>query len=190
RRAGLSRGPRVDRLPDQRPLPGRRPPLDAHGRDARGAPAPVPRGEHASRRGPAGRLAAPGRGPGSPAPGRPGRPHLPPRPRARGGFAGGGPERVPRSGASLLSPAGTLLFTRSDVAALLDLSECIEAVEAAFRSLGEGKVDPPGILGVPGSSGGFHIKAGVLPRGERRYVAAKIHGHFPGNPSRHGLPAI
>jgi alanine dehydrogenase len=86
--------------------------------------------------------------------------------------------------------AGTLLFTRSDVAALLDLSECIEAVEDAFRLLGEGKIEPAGILGFPEADGGFHVKAGVLPRGARRYFAAKINGNFPDNPRRHGLPAI
>ena len=88
------------------------------------------------------------------------------------------------------TPSGTLLFTRSDVAALLDPSECIEAVEDAFRMLGEGKIEPAGILGFPGPEGGFHIKAGALPRGGRRYFAAKINGNFPANPRRHGLPAI
>ena len=89
-----------------------------------------------------------------------------------------------------MNPSGTLLFTRSDVAAFLDLSECIEAVEDAFRMLGEGKIQPAGILGFPQSGGGFHVKAAVLPRGDRRYFAAKINGNFPDNPTRHGLPAI
>ena len=42
-----------------------------------------------------------------------------------------------------------LLLTRSDVAALLDLPACIEAVEEAFRLHGAGKTATPGILGFP-----------------------------------------
>src|SRR5713226_2911725 len=46
-------------------------------------------------------------------------------------------------------PAGkTLLLTRRDVAALLDLDACIAAVEAAFRLYGERKTAAPGVLGV------------------------------------------
>ena len=89
-----------------------------------------------------------------------------------------------------MTPAGTLLFTRSDVAALLDLSECIEAVEDAFRMLGEGRIEPAGILGFPVADGGFHVKAAVLPRGSRRYFAAKINGNFANNAQRFALPTI
>jgi len=89
-----------------------------------------------------------------------------------------------------MNPKGTLLFTRSDVAALLDLGECIEAVEEAFRLLGEGRIEPARTLGFAEPGGGFHIKAGSLPRGPRRYFAAKLNGNFPENPRRLGLPAI
>lgn len=82
--------------------------------------------------------------------------------------------------------AGTLLLTRRDVAELLDLDECIAAVEAAFRLLGEGKATPAGILGVPAQGGGFHIKAAALPP----HFAAKINGNFSQNPERFGMPAI
>lgn len=85
---------------------------------------------------------------------------------------------------------GTFLFTRSDVASLLDLDGCIAAVETAFRLLGEGKVEPAGILGIPARGGGFHVKAAVLPSSSRRYFAAKINANFPGNPGRNGMPAI
>src|SRR5262249_55007360 len=125
RRAGLARGPGADRVPDQRALPRRRPPLDAHGRDPRGAPAPVPRGELAAGRRAAGGLDASDRGPRSPAPGSQARPYLPARARAGRGFAGFRPERIPGGAPGEMTPSGTLLFTRSDVAALLDLSECI-----------------------------------------------------------------
>ncbi len=85
-----------------------------------------------------------------------------------------------------MTPAGTLLLTRRDVKELLDLDECIEAIEAAFRLRGEGKVPPAGILGFPAEGGGFHIKAAGLDS----FFAAKINGNFSRNRERFGLPAI
>ncbi|MGH6693550.1 MAG: hypothetical protein ACREF4_23020, partial [Gammaproteobacteria bacterium] len=83
----------------------------------------------------------------------------------------------------------TLVLTRRDVAALLDLDACIGAVERAFRLLGEGRCEPPGTLAIHSPPGGFHIKAGVLGL-ERAYFAAKTNANFPENPHRHGLPTI
>jgi ornithine cyclodeaminase/alanine dehydrogenase-like protein (mu-crystallin family) len=83
----------------------------------------------------------------------------------------------------------TLLLTRRDVAELLDLDTCIEAVAAAFRSQAEGRVLPAAVLSVPSGGGGFHVKAAGL-RGSRTYFAAKCNGNFPGNPAERGLPAI
>ena len=68
-----------------------------------------------------------------------------------------------------------------DVAALLSIEECTEAVEHVFRLYGEGKTQTPGILGVHAHDGGFHIKAGVLQL-NRPYFAAKINANFPQNP--------
>jgi alanine dehydrogenase len=85
-----------------------------------------------------------------------------------------------------MKPGATLLLTRRDVAELLDLDECIGAVEGAFRRRGEGKVAPAGILGFPAEGGGFHIKAAGLDP----YFAAKINGNFSRNRERFGLPAI
>ena len=84
---------------------------------------------------------------------------------------------------------GTLLLTRRDVEALLDLSECVTAVEEAFRLHGEGKTAAPGILGFPYPGGGFHIKAAGLDLA-RRYFAVKVNGNYSGNPKALGLPAI
>ena len=47
-----------------------------------------------------------------------------------------------------MKPQSTLLLTRREVASLLSIDECIKAVEKAFKSYGEGKTSPLGILGV------------------------------------------
>jgi alanine dehydrogenase len=88
-----------------------------------------------------------------------------------------------------MKPDGTLLLTGRDVAALLDLDECIVAVEEAFRLHGNGETRPPGILGFPGRDGGFHIKAAALDL-TRPYFAVKTNGNFFRNPERFGMPAI
>lgn len=87
---------------------------------------------------------------------------------------------------------GTLLLTRSDVASLLTIAECITAVERAFKLYGEGKASPPGILGVRARDGGFHIKAGIMQLG-RSYFAAKLNANFPQNvdlPTIQGVIAL
>jgi ornithine cyclodeaminase/alanine dehydrogenase-like protein (mu-crystallin family) len=65
----------------------------------------------------------------------------------------------------------------------------MEVVERAFRLHAEGHTLGPGVLSVPATDGGFHIKAAGL-MGERGYFAAKTNGNFPGNPLRSGLPTI
>lgn len=83
----------------------------------------------------------------------------------------------------------TLVLTRRDVQSLLDLDECIAAVEAGFRLHAEGRSLSPGVLGVPARGGGFHIKAAGLELGHL-YFAAKTNANFSDNPRRHALPAI
>jgi alanine dehydrogenase len=83
----------------------------------------------------------------------------------------------------------TLIFQRADIRRLLSIDECMNTVEAAFRLLGEGKAQPPKILGFPSNGGGFHIKAGLLEAG-REYFVAKINANFPSNPKKFGLPTI
>lgn len=84
---------------------------------------------------------------------------------------------------------GTLLLTRRDIAALLTIEDCMAAVENAFKLYGEGKSEPPGIVGVHARDGGFHIKAGLLEL-SRSYFAAKVNANFPENAKRFGLPTI
>src|ERR1041385_1513123 len=83
----------------------------------------------------------------------------------------------------------TFLLSRSEVDRLLTMPECIAAVERMFRQLGEGKLSPPGILGIKSQGGGLHIKAAHLP-GERDYIVAKLNTNFPRNPAEHDLPTI
>jgi alanine dehydrogenase len=83
----------------------------------------------------------------------------------------------------------TLLLSRTQVAELLTLEDCIAAVETVFRLQGEGKVPAPGILGIHAKQGGLHIKAALLDV-ERGYVVAKANTNFPRNPQRTGLPTI
>lgn len=81
-----------------------------------------------------------------------------------------------------------LLLTHADVIRLLDLSDCITAVERAFADLGAGRTRPPGALGHASVDGGFHVKAASL-RLDRHYFAAKVNGNFFRNTER-GLPRI
>jgi ornithine cyclodeaminase/alanine dehydrogenase-like protein (mu-crystallin family) len=80
----------------------------------------------------------------------------------------------------------TLLLRRQDVARLLTMEECIAAVEQAFRLYGEKQAQPPGMLGLHGSQGAFHIKAGFLGN----YFVAKVNANYPENGERFGLPTI
>jgi alanine dehydrogenase len=84
----------------------------------------------------------------------------------------------------------TLLITRGEVASLLSLADCIDAVEEAFRLHAAGLSLPPGVLETLTTDGGFHIKAAGLPLSGRGYYAAKVNANFPLNPERHGLPTI
>jgi len=86
--------------------------------------------------------------------------------------------------------AGTLILKRSEVASLLSLAECIEAVENAFRLSEKGECLPPGVLETLTEDGGFHIKAAGLKLAGMTYYAAKVNGNFPRNASKFELPTI
>src|SRR5439155_8062848 len=69
-----------------------------------------------------------------------------------------------------------LILTRGDVAALLDLPDCINAVEEAFRQHALGSAVPPAVLSIHADHGAFHIKAaGVYT--PVPYFAAKVNGN-------------
>ncbi|HKO54292.1 MAG TPA: ornithine cyclodeaminase family protein [Thermoanaerobaculia bacterium] len=67
-----------------------------------------------------------------------------------------------------------LFLSRSDVASLLTIDDCIDAVEGAFRAFGEGRVGAPALASVHAEGGAFHIKAAIA---EGRF-ATKVNGNF------------
>ncbi len=83
----------------------------------------------------------------------------------------------------------TILVSRSRVAEFLTVEASIEAVEKAFRLLGEGRAPAPSTLGVHVEDGGFHVKAGAAAL-DRLWFAVKINANFPSNPDRFQLPTI
>jgi alanine dehydrogenase len=86
-------------------------------------------------------------------------------------------------------PEGTRLLRRPEVAKLLGLEECIDAVERAFRAHAAGRTIPPGVLSAAAEGGAFHVKTAGLA-GVRPYFAAKVNGNFYGNSERFGLPRV
>lgn len=74
----------------------------------------------------------------------------------------------------------TRILTRDDVASVLELSDCIDAVERAFRDSAPAKS-----LGLHAAHGTFHVKAAI---GD--VFAAKINANFPSNPREQHLPTI
>jgi len=84
---------------------------------------------------------------------------------------------------------GFLVLSRSDLRALMQFDDYVEAVAEAFQLFAEGRCLSPVPTEIPAQDGTFHTKAGALPRGAG-YVAVKINGNFPSNKARHGLPTI
>lgn len=82
-----------------------------------------------------------------------------------------------------------MLFKRTDIRRFLTLSDCIMAVENAFRLHAEGKTLPPGLLHIDAQNGEFHIKAGGIVL-DKTYFGLKANGGFFGNMARYGLPNI
>lgn len=82
----------------------------------------------------------------------------------------------------------TRILTRSDVANLLSVDDCLTAVESGFRAQGLGQAPPPGALGHHLAGGAFHMKVASMVT-DRPWFAAKVNGNFFGNPAA-GLPRI
>jgi len=85
---------------------------------------------------------------------------------------------------------GTLVLTGADVRNVLEMSDCLRAVEDAFRILGSGGASRPVVASVRAAEGGFHIKSALITVGETEYFVSKTNANYPANASRHGLPTI
>lgn len=77
---------------------------------------------------------------------------------------------------------------------MLDLSACIDAVEAALRAAADNRAHSA-ILGLHARDGGLHGKAAYLEEyndatATSSWFVAKLNSNFPQNPRRHGLPTI
>ena len=88
-----------------------------------------------------------------------------------------------------MSDDGLLYLAEADVrTAGLPMRALIEALEAAFRDLGEGRAEVPAKIGVhPSAASFFHAMPALWPGGSA--AAVKWVGSFPGNRER-GQPSI
>ena len=90
----------------------------------------------------------------------------------------------------MVAPSAAILILSShDLQAVMRFDDYVDAVAEAFQMLAEGRCESPVPMQINVGDGTFHAKAASLQRG-RGYVAVKINGNFPGNPSRNGLPTI
>lgn len=86
-------------------------------------------------------------------------------------------------------PSDALIITRNDIVRVMKSADYLGAAEQAFRALAVGKAFSPQPLHLPAARGGFHAKGASISL-DRDYVAVKLNGNFPGNPSELGLPTI
>ena len=91
----------------------------------------------------------------------------------------------------MIEQKGTLLLTRSDLAAVLSMQEYIEGLENAFLRHGEGETYGNDMIhgATPGELE-FHIKAGGLKLGDKRYYGLKINASCFSNMATFGIPNI
>lgn len=82
-----------------------------------------------------------------------------------------------------------LIISRADIKRVMKPADYVAAAEQAFRAAAAGKAYSPQPLHLPMARGGFHAKGASISLG-RDYVAVKVNGNFPGNPSELGLPTI
>lgn len=84
---------------------------------------------------------------------------------------------------------GALIISRADILRAMQPRDWIDAAEAAFSAAGAGKAHSPPPMHLPMARGGFHAKGASMAL-ERDYVAVKVNGNFPGNPTELGLPTV
>lgn len=83
----------------------------------------------------------------------------------------------------------TLILGRREIAELMRPADYLAAMETAFHAEHEGHAHSAHPMHLGGKGGVFHAK-GASFDADRRYVALKFNGNFPGNPERNGLPTI
>jgi alanine dehydrogenase len=82
-----------------------------------------------------------------------------------------------------------LLLARSAIASLATTRDYLDAMQAAFVDLAQGRFDVPQVGHVPGVGGMFHIKS-AQRSGLHALAAIKVNGNFPENVARRQLPTI
>ena len=82
-----------------------------------------------------------------------------------------------------------LVLDAQQVRQFLDMRDCIDAVESAFRNRGMGSAARSAVAGVELSAGKLHAKLATLDL-RRRYAVAKVNANLPANPAERGLPSI
>ena len=83
----------------------------------------------------------------------------------------------------------TRILGAEDVTRSLAMSDCIDAVEAAFARFAAGRMTLPAVAHLPAQDGSFHVKSAAFVD-PPHYVAVKVNGNFPDNPRRAGLPTV
>src|SRR5215217_8183458 len=86
-------------------------------------------------------------------------------------------------------PPPLIVLSRQDLTALMPFGEYVDAIADAFRMHAQGRALLPPPMHIRAESGGFHVKAGLLPIGPG-YAAFKVNANFPDNRPAHGLPTI
>lgn len=86
--------------------------------------------------------------------------------------------------------AGTLILSGADVRNVLQMEDCIPAVESAFNLLGRGQLRQPMVASMKAGNGGYHIKSAIMPSGDAEYFVSKTNANYPSNPARFGLPTV
>jgi ornithine cyclodeaminase/alanine dehydrogenase-like protein (mu-crystallin family) len=84
----------------------------------------------------------------------------------------------------------TIVLAARDVARLLPIRECIDAIARAMRAHEDGRSRGPASSGLTLPDGSVHAKMAAMQQEGRVLVAVKANVNLPGNPNRHGRPTI
>ena len=79
-----------------------------------------------------------------------------------------------------------LLLTKEDVMSVLDMKDCIDVLDKAFRELSNGTAVLPLRIGIRPSDGLALYMPAYL--GEMNSLACKVVTVYKDNPTKHGLP--